>query len=275
MVFLVCAICCSALVSVIMRLSETKIQNNVAMLAVNYVMCSLVAAFYVRDGLTDLPGISTVILGTVGGLLYLLSFVLLQHNVRANGVVLSSTFMKLGVLVSIGVSVIAFREIPGVLQAVGIALAVAAIVVINGKGKGSAVTSRWGLVVLLVFGGMADAMSKIFEELGVSGEASWFLLGTFLTALFFCLVLMVLKKQCPGKWELLFGVLIGVPNYFSSRFFLRCLESVPAVVAYPVYSVGSILAVSAAGVLLFKERLTGRQWLGIGAIALALILLNV
>ena len=161
MVFLICSICCSALISVIMRLSETRIRNNIAMLAVNYVMCTAVAAFFVRADLISLPGISTVLFGTLGGFLYLLSFVLLQRSVRINGVVLSSTFMKLGVLVSIGVSVLVFREKPALLQVLGILLAVAAIVVINGKKEQSGVASRWGLLALLFSGGMADAMSKI------------------------------------------------------------------------------------------------------------------
>lgn len=271
MLNLICAICCSALVSIIMRLSGKKVKSDIAMLAVNYLMCSAVASRFV--GGSSLPGGSTLILGVIGGVLYLASFVLLQRNVAKNGVVLSSTFMKLGVLVSIAVSVLAFGEHPSLMQGLGVALALGSIVLVSGKGEGAA-ASRLGLVLLFV-GGMADAMSKIFEELGVKAEESWFLLGAFFTALLLCLGLMLSKKQRPGKWELLFGLLIGIPNYFSSRFFLRSLESVPAVIAFPTYSVGSILVVSAVGVLVFREKLTKRQWVGIGGILAALVLLNI
>ena len=182
--------------------------------------------------------------------------------------------MKLGVLVSIAVSVLAFGEVPGITQALGVVLALGAIILVSGKGEGAA-ASRLGLVLLLLVGGMADAMSKIFEELGVKAEESWFLFGTFCTAMVLCLGLMLSQKQRPGKWELLFGLLIGIPNYFSARFFLRALETVPAVIAFPTYSVGSILVVSAVGVLAFREKLTKRQWLGIGGTLAALILLNI
>lgn len=274
MVYLICAICCSMLISVIMRLSETRIRNNIAMLAMNYLMCTAVAAFFVRENLTSPPGLTTALLGTVGGFLYLLSFFLLQRNVSINGVMLSATFMKLGVLVSIGVSVVFFGEIPGLLQILGIILAVSAILVINISREKRGSASRWDLIALLLCGGMADAMSKIYEELGSPADTSWFLLGTFLTAFLFCLVLMAVKKQRPGKWELLFGLLIGVPNYFSTLLFMRCLRTVSAVVAFPVYSVGGILAVSVAGMLLFREKLGRRQWIGMGMILLAMILLN-
>ena len=41
------------------------------------------------------------------------------------------------------------------------------------------------------------------------------------------------------------------------------------------YSVGSILVVTLAGVVLFRERLEKHQWLGIAVVLAALVLLNV
>jgi len=46
MLNLLLAVLSSALVSITMRLSESKVKNNVAMLAVNYVMCALLAWGY-------------------------------------------------------------------------------------------------------------------------------------------------------------------------------------------------------------------------------------
>ena len=131
-----------------------------------------------------------------------------------------------------------------------------------------------GLVWLLLCGGMADAMSKIYEEIGWPSLAPQFLLFTFGTALPLCAALMLSKNERVGKWEWAFGLLIGIPNFFSSKFLLRALVDVPAVVAYPVYSVATILVVTLAGVVLFRERLEKKQWLGLGIILAALVLLN-
>ena len=70
------------------------------------------------------------------------------------------------------------------------------------------------------------------------------------------------------------GILAGIPNYFSSWFLLKALVRLPAMLVYPVFSVGSILLVTGFGALIFKERLEKRQWLGLGLILIALILLN-
>lgn len=278
MLYLILAIASSALVSIIMRLSDRKVTGNIAMLTVNYLMCFLVSAGYAGFDLfpssEGLP--SALLMGSVNGLLYLGGFVLLQINVRRNGVVLSSTFMKLGLLVSIAVSVIFFHEVPDLLQVIGFCLAVAAIILINfRKESGGEAGFKAGLILMLLAGGMGDAMAKIFEELGDPALESQFLIYTFLVALILCTALMLSKKQHPGKWEVLFGLLIGVPNFFSAKFLLGALEHISAVIVYPVYSVATILVVSLTGVLAFRERLEKRQWIGMGLILVALVLLNV
>lgn len=279
MLSLILAIASSAMVSVIMRLSDRKVTGNIAMLTVNYLMCLIVSAVYAGFGnlfpvTAGLPG--ALLMGSINGILYLGGFVLLQINVRRNGVVLSSTFMKLGLLVSIAVSVLFFHEVPDVLQVIGFSLAVAAIILINfRKESGGTAGFKAGLILMLLTGGMADAMSKIFGELGDPALEPQFLVYTFAVALILCTALMLHKKQMPGKWEILFGLLIGVPNFFSAKFLLGALESVAAVIVYPVYSVATILVVSLIGVMAFRERLEKRQWIGMGLILVALVLLNV
>ena len=276
MVYLILAVFCSAMVSILMRLSEGKIRNNVGMLLMNYLMCTLLGMGYVGFDLypqtQGLPFATR--LGMVNGVLYLASFLLLQRNVKTNGVVLSSTFMKLRLLVPMAVSVCFFGEPPGLVQSLGFVIAVAAIILIN-YAPGQSAGNKWGLILLLLGGGMADAMSKIFEQLGNPALADHFLLYTFLVALILCALLNVFgKKGKVGQWEAFFGLVIGIPNFLSSKFLLRALKDVAAVIAYPVYSVAGILLVTLAGVVFFRERLEKRQWLALGLILTALVLLN-
>lgn len=278
MIYLILAVVCGALISVIMRLSTEKVTGNVSMLAMNYVTCLVVAGIYTGFGNLFPQGVplgSTLGMGIVNGILYLAAFVLLQLNVKKNGVVLSSIFMKLGLLVPMVVSILFFGEMPTAVQIIGFCVAVAAIVLINLETEQSSVSFKLGLILLLLAGGGGDAMSKVFEELGKGALSSQFLFYTFGVALVLCLGLMLWKKQKIGKWEILFGILLGIPNYFSARFLLLSLGSVPAVIAYPTFSVGTILLVTLAGVSFFGERLGKRQWVAVGAILAALVLLNV
>lgn len=278
MLYLILAILCSAVISILMRLSADKVKGNAAMLAMNYLMCILLAGGYTGVGALfpghgELP--RTIALGAVHGALYLVSFVLLQVNVKRNGVVLSATFMKLGLLVPMVLSVLVFRENPTPWQLLGFLTAVFAIVLINSEKDRTVMGSKLALLLLLLGGGCADAMSKVYEVVGSSVLAPQFLFYTFVVAFALCVSLMLLKKQRPGRNEVCFGLLVGIPNFFSARFLLLALDEVKAVVAYPTYSVATILVVTMTGVLAFRERLGRRQWLGLGIILVALVLLNI
>ena len=278
MLYLLLAILCSALLSVVMRLSKEKVIGNVSMLAMNYVMCFVIAGLYagVGDLFPAREGLgSTLGMGVINGVFYLASFLLLQKNIHCNGVVLSTIFMKLSLLVPMVVSILWFGEIPALLQIVGFLIAVAAIVLINFGTDSSAAGFKIGLIFLLLVGGGGDTMAKIYEELGSQSLSGHFLFYTFGVALILCICLAIYKKERPGKWELLYGLLLGIPNYFSARFLLRALEHVAAVIVFPTFSVGTILVVTLTGVLLFKERLGKRQWIAVAAILAALILLNI
>lgn len=276
--YLLLAILCGALISVLMRLSTEKVTGSIGMLAMNYLVCTVLAAVYaggqrVSGGMMGLS--AAVCMGIFNGVLYLSGFVLLQYIIKKNGVVLASTFQKLGLLVPMVLSVCLFGEVPALWQVVGFALALAAIVLVNTGGEKSDAGKKAGLILLLLICGGADAMSKVFEQLGDPRWSEYFLLITFATATLLCFALMVSKRERLGKWEILFGLILGIPNYFSARFLLRALNHVAAVVVYPTFSVGVILAVTAAGVCLFKERLSKRQWIAVSMILIALVLLNV
>ena len=179
MIYLLLAILSSALVSIIMRLSEKHVSGNVGMLAVNYLMCITIAG--IGSGIGNLfPQVNgfgiTLGLGLFNGLLYLAGFVLLQINVKRNGVVMSSTFMKLGVLVPMVVSIGVFGEKPEVFQVMGFVLAILAIILINFEKEQTTMEFKAGLILLLLAGGGGDAMSKVFEVLGNPELSEQFLL---------------------------------------------------------------------------------------------------
>ena len=160
MLFFLLAVITSALVSVFMRASEKHVKNNITMLAFNYVMCTVLALICTPDLFTIPQGAAigrAGMLGMINGVLYLGGFVALNWNIRHNGVVLSATFMKLGVLVPTLMAVFLFGEIPTVWQLIGIAASVSAIVLIRSENGTSQIKHSAGLLMLPLIGGMAAA----------------------------------------------------------------------------------------------------------------------
>jgi len=277
MIYLFLAIVSSTLVSVFSRLSNGRVKNRSVMVAFNYLACA-VTGFALMRTTTVFPaesGLSVALgMGVVGGVMYLMGFLLLQWNIAKNGVVLPATFQKLGVLVPTACALLIFREMPTLLQAIGFAAAVLAIFLIRGSSDGQKEKSSGALIALMLVGGSVDALGKFYEEWGSPALKNHYLFYVFFSALIYATVMCVVKKERVTRWDALFGVLVGIPNYLCSRFLLLSLADLPAVVVYPTFSVGTIIMVTLIGILAFREKLVRRQVVAMGIILASLALLN-
>lgn len=276
---LVLAILMSSMISIVMRLCQGRIHAKISMLSANYLTCMVCASFFLQPKVlipTEQGSGFTVALGVFNGMIYLVSLMLAQYNIRRNGVVLQSVFSKIGdLMVPLFFAIVVFSEKPGILQIIGSVLAIGAILGMNMEGKQGSGAAMLPLLALFFVDGMTGSTSKIYEQMGNTGLSSHFLFFTFASAFVFSLCVVLKNWERPGIWELLFGIAIGIPNYFSSRFLLRALSTVPAVVAYPIRSVSSIVLIAMTGVLVFHEKLRKVQWAAIAVILLAVILLSI
>lgn len=298
MLYLVLAVVSSVLISVLMRVSEKSVKNPMLLFVANYLVCILISIAYMGQITVDLhaPKIGTaLVLGICSGILYLLGFVLLQYNIRKNGVVLSSTFMRLGVLVPTAMAVLVFHEKPNVTQLLGFLVALAAILVMNLKmGESKELSEKtadvveaptekkkvpgivW-LIILLLTGGFTDSLANVYDKAGNPDLKNQYLLFIFFVA-FVCSVigaLLQVKKQKTNYMDFVWGFLIGIPNYYSARFLLLSLGKLPAILVYPAFNVATILVVTLVGVIGFKEKLEKNKVIALGMILLALVLLNI
>lgn len=276
--FLLLAIFSSATISITMRVSTGKVGGHFSMLATNYLVCGILGALYADFSLLTAQsnGVGiTVGLAVLNGIILLGGLILLQTSTRNNGIVLSSLFMKLGLLVPFLVSIIFFREVPTYLQITGFLVAAGAIVVFNLKKDSQGSRFGIGLILLLLLNGGSDAMVKVFEALGPEVLSNHFLCFSFSVAFVLCALIVLMKREQPDGGALFFGAIIGVANFFSSKFLLGALTQLPAVVVFPTFSVATMLVVTLSGVVFFKERLKRHQWLAFGAVIAALVMLNI
>lgn len=283
MVALILAIISSASMTLVLKLFRGQSGNRFGILLGNYLTCVVIA-------LLSLPHVSmlwtgstkTVLLGSIGGGFFVAALVAMQTSVRVNGATLTAAFAKLGLVVSLLVSVIWFGERPGVMQLIGIVLVLCALIVMHAGPKKDAKlagkTSLGLLLLTLLTGGCGDGMAKVFEQLGNAGENVLYIFWVFLTACVLTALLALWEKRRTGKRILLkefaAGIAVGIPNYYSSYLLLVALNRLPALLVFPVFSTGTILLVFVFSVFFFRERPTKRQLAGILLILVSLVLLN-
>lgn len=279
MLFLLLAILSSTGVSVMMRLAESKPTSKMGTLLFNYGTCSMLGAYFAfyHQSPLGLPGGGwALFLGAIGGILFLASLMLMQKNIAVNGVVLSSTFMKMGVVVPTLMAILFFGEVPRASQVLGYVLCLYVILTLDGgKSREGKVSNKTMLLLLLLVGGLCDAMPNIFDKTGEPAWADAFLVLIFFTAFLLTLVLYRKSGEPLTKWDVFCGLGVGIPNYFSSRFQLAALRTLPAVLVFPVCSVASLALITLAGRFFFKEQLNRKKYISLAIIAFALVLLNI
>ena len=280
--YLAAASLCSASLSLLMRFFSSAKKSRYEMILGNYLTCSFVGFLLIKDKMLIFHSHpSTYLCGLIGGILFVLSLLCMQHSIETDGAILTSAFSKLGLLVPLLLSIVVFGEKPALTQAIGLCTLIAAIFIFSYEQnsiKDSRKIHLFFLLIVLLTGGAADAMAKVYDIIGIRNEDSVYILLVFFFAsiLTFFLSEKELKqiKQKHSLRDLAYGVLIGIPNYFSSVFLLKALNGLPAFIVYPVFSCCAVIIVTLLSQIFFHEVLSRRQLAGLILILVSLALLN-
>lgn len=308
MIYLFLAIMCSSSIALIFKYSEGNEMNRYAVTSANYFTAFSVSLLMIlfkssikinginismsnfineftkvilrNSGLFS-EGASiiwAVTLGLIGGVFFFLSFVYYQKSVGKNGAAISGTFGKLGILVPMIFSVIIWKEIPGIIQWIGIFMALFSIIYVNissNKDDNGNISVNLTLILLFLFGGMAEFQNKLFQKYALTEYKDIFLFVIFVLAFFLSIYFLIKSRQKIVKKDLIVGFLVGIPNLFSSYFLIMALSFMPTSIVFPIYSAGSIIFISLGEMILYKQKLSKQNKVAIVLVILALILINV
>jgi drug/metabolite transporter (DMT)-like permease len=221
------------------------------------------------------------------GLLFIILFNIIGFTAQKIGVAVASVANKLSLVIPFLFSIYLYNEKATWLKIAGIVVALAAVILTcyPAKKSGQEQTKKTGnllliLPVVLFFGsGILDTLIKYAEQNYLNeGNKNAYLITCFATAFvigfIILLVQLVLKKTTLQPKAIFAGILIGIPNYFSIWCLVRVLGNYSgnSSAIIPINNMGIVLFSSVMAWLLFKEKLSVINWLGIalaiGAIAL-------
>jgi len=150
------------------------------------------------------------------------------------------------------------------------------------KGNPESVNLRKASMFLLPFavfviGGLIDISINYSNYNLISAHnSSVFPLVLFGGAAVIGSIFLIFQKKKFERKSLIGGLYLGISNYLSLYFVLKALTVFEnnGAVFYPIYNVGIILLSSFLAMILFKERLSKTNYLGLGLSVLALFLLS-
>ena len=222
------------------------------------------------------------------GLMFVSIFNVVAITAQRIGVAVASVANKLSLIIPVILSVYLYQETVAGWKAVGVALALVAVVLtcyspkknIDGQPAKKSMFIYFLPFILFLSSGLLDALINHVQLTYVTDEnnndylvSSFFSAATIGTIVL--LIQYVRKKEIFAIRNVIAGVLIGIPNYFSIWCLVHFLKQSPwqTSASIPVNNMGIVLFSSVVAWLLFKEKLSKINWVGILLSLLAIYLI--
>ena len=286
MIYLILAIVFSTGVFVAMRLFERFGLDNHQALMWNYVFASA-TGFIVCDKFDTLPELVAEPwfgLSILTGFWFIFTYLLMTASTQRSGVTVTSLSSKLSVVLPTLAGVVLFSETLNFVATMGIVLALVALVLVVGGKKNNVKTKGSGWIVTLLpvfifFGtGTGDILMKITEQQNIVGNLGFMIAFIYFVALIFGIIIVVwdiARGKSRWQWKSAAGgIMLGVINYFSTFCVYNSMRCFDNVVLFPIYNIGVVSLTALTGWLLFKEKLTWKNYLGLGIAIIAVILIT-
>ncbi len=283
MLDLALSILCSSLIFVVFKLyPRFRIQTLYAIIF-NYITACAVG-FLLMEQQVDLAEVASKSWFPVTlalGILFIVIFNLMALTSQELGVSVASVATKMSLTIPVLLGVLLYGEELGPVKFTGVFLALFAVYFSSVKRTHLPVSKRMLYLPLLVFlgSGIIDASIQYCEQfLLPPGEFPVFSSTVFASAascgLIFILIRAPREKISIAPQSILGGIALGVPNFFSIYFLLRALQNevLNSASVFTINNVAIVMFSTLLGILLFKEKLSVRNWIGIGLAIVSIFL---
>jgi drug/metabolite transporter (DMT)-like permease len=277
MIYIFLSICCSVTVAVLLKLARRYQINVLQAVMWNYLAAILLSAVFFRPAIHTIPIVPPVLTIVLGVMLPVL-FLVLAASVRNIGIVKTDIAQRLSLFIPILAALLLFGEHFSNYRIAGLVLGFIAIfLTLFRKSTGRSEKFRYLYPVLVFIGfGVIDV---IFKQLALDQSIAYttalliVFCVAFIVAMLILIYTVVIKKQKVQLINFACGIVLGCFNFGNILFYLkahRAMAGNPSTV-FAAMNMGVILLGSIVGILLFKEKVSKINYLGI-ALALAAIL---
>ncbi|MDO4251126.1 MAG: EamA/RhaT family transporter [Moraxella sp.] len=266
--FLISSILCSVLVSVLLKVARPKQINLAVAIMVNYIVCATLTWFVLSPTITaDTVRTGAWIFGALGILLPSI-FLVMGKSVESAGIVKSDTAQRLALIIPIIASFTLFGEALNTNKAIALVLVFVAMGCLLYKKSNSHKSAHtphanlW-LVGVFVGYGVIDVLLKQLSKMGSATAGN--LMISFSLALVVMVAYLIVKKIKPTPVSIAGGILLGILNFANIYTYIsahKAMSDTPTLV-FAGMNMGVIVLGALTGLLIFKEKLSAINALGI------------
>lgn len=281
MIPLIFSIASSTIILVIFKQFKKYEIDTFQAIVVNYITAATIGfVLYGSEWNSDaLVQNEWMLYALLASLLFIGLFFVLAKSSQANGVASTSIAIKMSMAISLLLMIIGYSEELSVFKVAGIFLAFLGVLLVSLPIKDSQKLKRasWMLILLFFGGGMLDFTLNFVlkNKLGVLTPSLFSALGLGLAGILGLVILIIKSFRSVVRIELkniLAGVILGVPNYFSIYLLMLSYRSTgwsdSTVLA--ITNVSVVMCSAIIGFVIFSENVNAKKIIGLASALLAI-----
>jgi drug/metabolite transporter (DMT)-like permease len=284
MFYFIATILLNVVISVLFKVFPRYKIDTLQTIVVNYCVCVITGSLFIgrvpfHVAELQQPWFPWAVLMGAG---FISIFNLLAFCTRVDGITTATISNKLSLVIPVLFAIAFFHEGAGVAKIAGIVLAFPAVYLTTRvkEDNGKIPNLLWP-ILLFVGSGLLDTIVNFVQHnyLGSSDVQATYTVFVFGVAacigLALVATLVLLKKVKLEAKNIIAGIAIGVPNYFSIYFLIRSLNSnvMQSSASIPVINIGVLVASSLAAIIFFREKVNTQRIIGLVLAVVAIYLI--
>jgi drug/metabolite transporter (DMT)-like permease len=279
MLYLILTVVLNAYLLVAFKVFEHYKVDNLQAIVANYWVCVLTGSIFIgrfplgAESLQQPWFYWSMLMGAA----FISIFNLIAYCTREDGVTTTTIANKLSMVIPVAFAVWLYSDKLSVTKGLGILLAVPAVY-LSSRTKDESEKRRnlWLAALLFIASGLLDTLvTYIARQYFSTGTAeadergqSIYLVHAFSAAAIIgtaIVATLLVQGKRPFAWKnIIAGIALGVPNFFSIYFLLRLLQTgfLPGSAAIPVNNIGIVLLASMTAIFFFKEKAGAARIMG-------------
>ena len=275
MIYLLLSIFASTVILIVFKGFAQFNVNRLQAIVVNYIVAACCGFFFYSGSVTmvEIPKLDWFVPAMALGFLFIAIFNLMALTAQKAGLAVVSVATKMSVAIPIAFGLLYYKESAHFYKLIGIILAFVAVYLTAAQKKQANkknAYSLWLPIGVFLGSGIIDTSIKYLEDSYVAqDQVSVFSASIFAAAALIGMVLLTVQhlkgKLRLARKNILGGIILGIPNYFSIYFLVLALRT-PNLDSSSIFTLNNIAIVvlsTLVGLLFFKEQLSTKNWIGV------------
>jgi len=260
---------------IVFKMFEKYKVDNLQGLIVNYLTAAICSYFFLEQdfSINYILRSDWIYHAIIIGVLFIVVFNFYAYGTQKVGISVATVANKMSLIIPVCAALILYPEKESftILKGIAFFLALVGIYLSATKGGKLNFDKKYLWLIILVFSGqgISDAIFNDFaQKFPNEGGYLFFMTLFFFASISGILILSgksIKSKKSVQLKSLFWGISFGIPNFFSLVFFLKALNysGLASSIVFPLVSMGVIVSSSIIGTVLFKEKISRNNWIGI------------